>query len=628
MKGRFGYRFIDSPDRLTTPLIRKDGVLQPATWDEALQLVSGKLSVIKTEHGPDAIGGLSSARCTTEENYLFQKLMRAAVGTNNVDHFARPTVDGPADIFESGAMTNSIAEIQGMEVLLLIGTNTKESHPVIANQIVKAKRLGAKIIVADPRRVPMTRFADIHLRLNAGTDIALLNGIAHTILKEQLHDAEFISTYADGFEAWQSSLEAHTPEAVEKITGVPADAIVAAARMYGSSRKSSIFYTVGITPQDTARAIANLALLTGNIGRANTGVNPLYRQNNAQGASDAGALPDVLPGYHKITIPENMVKFEKTWGVSLPSQPGMTFTEMIPAAHTGRLKALFVYGENPAIIDPDRADTIEALKKLDFLVVQDIFLTETAQLADVVLPASCFAEKDGTFTNTERKVQRLRKAVTPPDDARDDLTILVQLSALLGYPMQTTAPADILAEFGSLWPALAGISYERLERGGIQWPCPSAEHPGTAYLYAQGFGPGRAPFSPVVFTAPAEVVDDEYTFALTTSRNLTQHRADSMTRRVGQIELKSGSPYIELNPADAALLDVVQSETVEVASRRGSVTLPVRITPHVDSGIVCIPMHFHKAAATMLANTAPDHTARTPELKVCAVKIRKSSSNN
>lgn len=534
---------------------------------------------------------------------------------------------GLAAIFGSGAMTNSIAEIRGMDVLLLIGTNTKESHPVIANQILKAKRRGAQIIVADPRRVPMTRFADIHLRLNPGTDVALLNGIAHIILKEQLHDVEFISTHAEGFEAWQSSLEAYTPEAVETITGVPAAALIRAARMYGSSRKAGIFYTMGITQHstgtDNVRAIANLALLTGNIGRANTGINPLRGQNNVQGASDAAALPDVLPGYHKITIPENRVKFEKTWGLSLPSQPGMTSTEMIPAAHKGRLKALFVMGENPVITDPDMAHTIEALKKLELLVVQDIFLTETAQLADVVLPAACFAEKDGTFTNTERKVQRLRKAVNPPGDARDDLSILVQLSALLGYPMQTTAPSDILAEFGSLWPALAGISYERLERGGIQWPCPSAEHPGTAYLYAQGFGTGRAPFSPVVFIAPAEVVDDEYAFVLTTGRNLMQYHTGSMTRRVEQIEQKSGSPYVELSPADAKLLGVAQGETVEVASRRGSVMLPVRITPVVDSGIVFIPMHYREAAANLLTNAALDRTARTPEFKVCAVKIRK-----
>lgn len=534
---------------------------------------------------------------------------------------------GLAAIFGSGAMTNSIAEIRDMDVLLLIGTNTKESHPVIANQMVKAKRRGARIIVADPRRVPMTRFADIHLRLKPGTDVALLNGIAHVILREQLHDAGFIRDHTSGFEPWQSSIAAYTPEAVEKITGVPAEAIIAAARMYGSSRKAGIFYTMGITQHstgtDNVRAIANLALLTGNIGRANTGVNPLRGQNNVQGASDAAALPDVLPGYHKIVIPENLVKFEKTWGVSLPSRPGMTSTEMIPAAREGRLKALFVMGENPVVTEPDMTHTIEALQRLDFLVVQDIFLTETAQLADVVLPAACFAEKDGTFTNTERKVQRVRKAVSPPGNARDDLSILLQLSARLGYPMQTTSPADILAEFGSLWPALAGISHERLERGGIQWPCPSAEHPGTPHLYAQGFGTGMAPFSPVEFAAPAEVVDDEYTFVLTTGRNLMQYHTGSMTRRVGQIEQKSGSPYVELSPADAKRLAIAQGETVEVASRRGSITLPARITPLVDPGIVFVPMHYREAAANLLTNAALDRTARIPEFKVCAVKIRK-----
>jgi formate dehydrogenase alpha subunit len=522
-------------------------------------------------------------------------------------------------------MTNSIAEIPEMEVLFLIGTNTKESHPVIANQMIKAKRRGAKIILADPRRVPMVRFADLVLQLKPGTDLALLNGIAHVIVAEGLHDDAFIADRTEGFDELRASLAAFAPETVAAITGVPADAIRAAARIYGASRKAGIFYTMGITQHaagtDNVKAIANLALLTGNVGRPATGVNPLRGQNNVQGSSDAAALPNVLPGYQPVNSPEVRRKFETAWAVRLPETAGMMATEMIPAAREGRLKALYIMGENPIISDPNANYTVTALKKLDFLVVQDIFLTETAQLADVVLPAACFAEKDGTFTNTERKVQRLRKAVNPPGEARDDLSVLNDISRRLGYVLGCGTPEDTLDEFRSLWEPLAGITYQRLERSGIAWPCPSTDHPGTPYLYAHGFARGKAPFSVLPFLAPEEGPDDAYPFILTTGRNLFQYHTGSMTRRVQPIELHAGTPYVELHPDDARQIGIAEGDSVSVASRRGSITVRARITRRVDSGVVFIPMHYREAAANVLTTDSADRTTKTPEFKVCAVKI-------
>ncbi|MBI5213248.1 MAG: molybdopterin-dependent oxidoreductase, partial [Nitrospirae bacterium] len=393
-------------------------------------------------------------------------------------------------------MTNSIIEIEGMEVIFIIGSNTKETHPVIANRMIKAFRKGAKIIVADPRRVPMVKFAEVFLNIKPGTDIALLNGMAHVIVNEGLHNTEFIDEKTTGFEDWKKHVEAFTPEYAEGITGVPRKEIIKAARIYGASRKAGIFYTMGITQHtcgtDNVSAIANLATITGNVGREFTGINPLRGQNNVQGASDAACLPDVLPGYQKLDLPEILEKFEKAWGVKLSPKAGLTAIEMINAAYNGIIKAMYIMGENPVITDPNMSHTIEALKNLDFLIVQDIFMTETARLADIILPAACSYEKEGTFTNTERKIQRVRKALNPPGEARDDLSIIIEISRRLGYAMEYVDPKDILKEFGALWPAMAGITYERLDKnGGLQWPCPGQEHPGTPYLYKDGFPKGK-----------------------------------------------------------------------------------------------------------------------------------------
>jgi formate dehydrogenase alpha subunit len=524
-------------------------------------------------------------------------------------------------------MTNSIAEIENAEVIFIIGSNTKETHPVIANWMIKAYRKGAKIIIADPRKVPMVRFSELHLNLRPGTDVALLNGIAHVIVKEGLYNKEFINERSEGFEEYKKSIEEFTPEYVETITGVPKDNIIKAAKIYGGSRRAGIFYTMGITQHttgfDNVSATANLALLTGNIGKESTGINPLRGQNNVQGASDAACLPNVYPGYQRTDLPEVREKFEKAWGVALSTAKGMTSTEMIPAAHEGKLKAMYIMGENPVISDPNMNHTLKALKNLEFLVVQDIFMTETAQLADVVLPSTCFAEKNGTFSNTERRVQRVRKAIDPPGEARGDLSIIMELSSRLGYTMKYDSPEDVLIEFGQVWPNIAGITYSRIDKEGIQWPCPTIDHPGTPYLYKAGFPKGKAPFTPLRFRPPAESTDKEYPYVLTTGRNLYQYHTGSMTRKVMAIEKHAGEPYVEMNPIDAEKLCIKDGDTVRVTSRRGNIDIKTRVSHRVTEGLVFIPMHYHEAAANVLTIDALDPVVKIPEFKVCAVKMEK-----
>jgi formate dehydrogenase alpha subunit len=630
-KGRFGYSFVSSPERLKTPLIKREGKFLEVSWDEAMSHIANRLKEIKEKIGPDAIAGLSSAKCTNEENYIFQKFIRAAIGTNNVDHCARlchaPTVAALANIFGSGAMTNSIAEIEDCEVIFIIGSNTKESHPVIANYMVRAFRNGSSIIMADPRKVPMARFTRVHMKHKPGTDVALLNGIAHVILRENLHDPAFITKKTCGFNEWLRSIEMYTPAYVEKITGVPMEDIISAARIYGSSRKAAIFYAMGITQHttgyDNVCAVANLALLTGNVGRPSTGINPLRGQNNVQGSSDAAALPNVYPGYQPVDDTEVRKKFETAWGVPLSQAAGLTATDMMPAAIEGKLKAIYLMGENPVISDPNVKHTIEALKSLEFLVVQDIFMTETAELADVVLPSVCFAEKDGTFTNTDRNIQRVRKAVTPPGEARGDLEIILDLSTRLGYPMSYSSPGMIFNEYSKLWSAISGITYDRIERERLAWPCPSPDHSGTKFLYAKGFAKGKAPFTPVSHLPAREIADSEFPYVLTTGRNLYQYHTGTMTRRIAAIESHAGKAYVEMNPADAKRMGIKSGDMISISSRRGSIRINARVTSSIMQGVVFIPMHYCEAAANMLTIDAFDSRAKIPEYKACAVRIEK-----
>ena len=534
---------------------------------------------------------------------------------------------GLATVFGSGAMTNSIPEIVNNDLLFVIGSNTTETHPIIGLKMKKAFRRGAKLIVADPRRIDLVRFADLWLQQRPGTDVALLNSIMHVILKESLEDNEFIKNHTEGFEEFRASLAEFTPEVGEKITGVPKEKIREAALLYANAERAGIYYTMGITQHthgtDNVFSIANLALMTGNLGRESVGVNPLRGQNNVQGASDMACAPNVFPGYQKVDIPQAREKFEKEWGVSLSGKVGLAATEMTDAAISGTLKAMYIMGENPVLSDPDMKHTIKALKGLEFLVVQDIFLTETAALADVVLPAACFAEKDGTFTNTERRVQRVRKAVNPPGEAREDSWIIAELSRRFGYEMKHNSVEEIMQEIGRLWPAVAGITYGRIEKRGIQWPCPAPGHPGTPYLFKGGFPRGKGRFTAVSYRPSAELPDNDYPLVLSTGRQLFQYHTGTMTRRTSAIEaVAGGQPYVEIHPEDARKLCITDGQKISVSSRRGSIEIAAKITERPLQGMVFIPFHFREAAANILTNTALDPVCKIPELKVCAVKIK------
>ena len=536
---------------------------------------------------------------------------------------------GLATVFGSGAMTNSIPEIENHDVIFVIGSNTTETHPIIGLKMKKAVRRGAELIVVDPRKIDLVRFSSLWLQHRPGTDVALLNSIMHVIVKENLIDKKFIEERTEGFESFKDSLNAYPPEEGERITGVPKEDIIKAALLYGNAIRPGIYYTMGITQHthgtENVYSIANLALMTGNLGRESTGVNPLRGQNNVQGATDMGCIPNFFPGYQKLNIPGVKQKFQTIWGVRLSDKIGLTATEMTKAAFEGSLKAMYIMGENPAMSEPDINHTIKTLKKLDFLVVQDIFMTETAELADVVLPAACFAEKDGTFTNTDRSVQRIRKAVEPPGEAKEDAYIIIELAKRLGYEMRYDSIEDIFQETGKLWPALAGITYKRIAKTGLQWPCPTLDHPGTPYLFKGGFPRGRAAFTVVRYRASEELPDNEYPFLLSTGRQLFQYHTGSMTRRVDAINMVSPGAYIEIHPDDADKLKVRDGDIVKVTSRRGSLDVKVMVSGRPLKGLVFIPFHYREAAANLLTNTALDPVARIPELKVCAVKIEQSN---
>ncbi len=533
---------------------------------------------------------------------------------------------GLAAAFGSGAMTNSIADIDQADTIFVIGSNTTEAHPVIALQMIKAARDKTNLIVADPRRIDLVEHADIWLRQRPGTDIALLNGLMNVIIKERLFDRQFIKERTEGFEDLKKAVAAYDPKMVEKITGAPAADIRKAARLYAKAEAASIFYTMGITQHtkgtDNVLDIANLAMLTGNVGRPGTGVNPLRGQNNVQGACDMGALPNVYPGYQKVTNAEARKKFEQAWGVELSNDVGLTLVEMMDAAREGKVKAMYILGENPILTDPDANHVEEALKQLDFLVVEDIFLTETAQMADVVLPGVSFAEKDGTFTNTERRVQMVKKAIEPVGDSKPDWQIICRLAEALGYQMGYNSPEQVMGEIASVTPIYAGISYERIEAGGLQWPCPESDHPGTSILHAGRFSRGSGKFHGVKHEDVAESSDKAYPLVLTTGRWLYQYHGGSMSRRSSLDEI-SHYPVVEINPEDAKKLGISEGDTVEISSRRGKIEVKACLTERSAPGTVFVPFHFAESPVNKLTIAALDPKAKIPQLKVCAVKIRK-----
>ncbi|HLB24839.1 MAG TPA: formate dehydrogenase subunit alpha, partial [Nitrospirota bacterium] len=629
------------PDRLKQPLIRTNskkagaGEFREATWDEALTLIAKKFSKAR-EAGPEGFAALSSARCTNEENYVFQKFARAVMGTNNVDHCARlchaSTVTGLAMAFGSGAMTNNIADFDNSDLFFVIGSNTTEAHPVIGIRLKRAVREGrAKLILADPRRIDLAEHAEIWLRQKPGTDVALLNGMMNVIVSEGLEDKKFIEGRTEGYDEFYKAVKDFTPEKASEITGVPADDIRRAARMFARAGAASTVYSMGITQHttgvDNVLSVANLAMLTGQIGRPGAGVNPLRGQNNVQGACDLGALPNVYPGYQQVTDEKARARFEKAWGVKLPGKPGLTVTEIMESAYEGKIGTLYIMGENPVLSDPDSNHVKKALAKLDFLVVQDIFLTETGQFADVVLPALSWAEKDGTFTNTERRVQLVRAGIPPVGEAKTDWEIVSLIAGRMGMgeKFHYTGAGNIFREMAALTPQYAGIGYGRIEQeGGLQWPCPTPEHPGTPILHTEKFTRGLGKFHAVEFRQPAERPDRQYPYVLTTGRILQHYHTGTMTRRVKGLNHIVPEAFCELNPGDAARIRVVDGDFLKVASRRGEIKIKARVTERVAKGEVFIPFHFVEASANVLTAANVDPVAKIPEFKVSAVKVEKA----
>ena len=526
-------------------------------------------------------------------------------------------------------MTNSIAEIEDAKCIFIIGSNTTEAHPLIGSRILKAKEKGAKIIVADPRKIHLASYADIYIRHQLGTDVALINGIMNVILKEGWHNRKFVEERTEGFDNFKKVVGGYTPEKVEKITGVKAGDIRKIAELYARSETSSIIYAMGITQHitgvDNVKSLANLAMLCGHIGKENTGVNPLRGQNNVQGACDMGGLPNVYPGYQAVTDEQISEKFEKAWKAKVSKKIGLTLMEMMKAAKSGEVKAMFILGENPMLSDPDIQHVEESLKSLEFLVVQDIFMSETARLADVVLPGVSFAEKDGTFTNTERKVKRVRKAIEPIGEARQDWKIICDLSTRIGYPMHFDHPSQIMEEIAQLTPSYGGIHYDRLEKDGLHWPCLNREHPGTSFLHKDRFTRGLGLFHAIEYLPPEELPNKDYPFILTTGRIYVHYHTGTMTRRSPSLNKEVEEGFAEINPREAKELGIKQGEKIKILSRRGAIEIKADLSERMEINTIFIPFHFVESAANMLTNPALDPIAKIPEFKVCAVKIEKLS---
>ncbi len=529
--------------------------------------------------------------------------------------------------FGSGAMTNSIPEIEDTDCLLVVGSNTTEAHPLIAHYMFRAKLRGAKLIVVDPRRTQLSLQADMHVRIKFGADVAFINGLMLVILKNNWHKRTFIEERTEGFEELEQHIRKQSLDELAGICGVSVEEMERVAAWYANSETSSICYTLGITEHshgvDNVKSLANLAMLAGQVGRLSTGVNPLRGQNNVQGACDMGGLPNVYPGYQAVTDPAVRNKFQNAWQAKLSDRVGLTIPDMMNGLLAGTLKCLYILGENSVVSDPNTHHVMHALKSAEFLIVQDIFLTETARLAHVVLPGACWAEKDGTFTNTERKVQRVRKAVEPPKGAVPDWLIISELGARLGLSMKYKSPSEIFDELASLSPIFGGITYDRLESGGIQWPCPSQDHPGTPFLHNGRFTRGRGLFHVIDFRPPEELPYDEYPFLLTTGRRYAHYHTRTMTGRCPALDKEFPEPRAQIHRLDAQRLGVKDGDLVKVASRRGSVITPVRPGDIVPQGVIFMDFHFAKANPNELLGASMDPVSKTPDYKVCAVRIEK-----
>lgn len=629
VKGRFGFNYVHSDERLKKPLIRKNGKFVEAEWDEAIALVGRRLREIRDKYGPDGIAFLSSCRCTNEENYLMQKIARTAGGTNNIDQCATtchaPTVAGLASAFGSGAMTNSIGEIKNIQTIFIIGSNPTEAHPIVGLEMKKALSLGAKLVVCDPRRTWMAERADVHIQHIPGTDNMLINAMMNYIVSNNLYDLKFVDQRCEDFDAFAANLNDYSIEQAARVCGVEADLIRRAARMYAGGTPSSIFYTLGITEHtcgtENVQNLANLSMLCGQIGKVSSGVNPLRGQNNVQGGCDMGAMASSFPGYQKMGDEAVREKFGKAWGVKLPTNKGGRVTDFIEASGKGILHGFYCFGEDPVLSEANQAMVINSLKKLDFIVCQEIFMSETAKLAHVVLPATSWAEKDGTFTNTERRVQRIRKALDAPGQARPDWQIICQISTAMGYPMSYSNPGEIFDEMAGLTPIYGGMTFERIDDVGLQWPCPTKEHPGTVYLHKDRFSRGLGLFHVIKFRDAAELPDKEYPFVLSTGRTLYHYNIGNMTRKSAAIHQKQPNNFVEISCSDAEKLGLSDGDEIAVITRRGKVIVKAVIGDRVRSGVIWMPFHFIEQPTNVLTNDAFDNITRTAEYKVCAAKI-------
>ncbi|MDP2602906.1 MAG: formate dehydrogenase subunit alpha [Deltaproteobacteria bacterium] len=653
VKGRYGYDFLYNQDRVTAPLIRKKAQAPGArtqafdreqwrqiSWDEALDYTADRLVEIYKRDGADAMAVYCCAKATNEDNYLLQKLYRALFRTNNVDHCTRlchaASVVALQMALGSSAMSNTAAEVIHSDLFLVTGSNTAETHPIIALQMKAAvEKQGAKLIVVDPRQVEMVHWSTLWLPEKPGTDVPVFSAMAHVIIEERLYNEDFIRQRTEGFEAFSSSMKKFTPEYAEAISGVDRKLIVQAARMYAAAKNAAIYWALGIPEHshgtDNAMALIHLALLTGHIGRRGTGLNPLRGQNNVQGASDSGAMPWHYPGYQRVDDEAAARKFEQAWNSepgALNRRLGLTTTEIISAVGPGGVRALHIMGENPMMSEPNLNHTRHMMKQLEFLVAQDLFVNESGAYADVFLPATSWAEKDGTFTNTDRRVQRVRKALEPRGESKPDWEIVCRLAERvekrLGRPQSAfwayAGPSNVLEEMGRVVPEYAGVKYRRIENQGLQTPVWDDNHPGTPYLFSEAFPRGKGKFHPLEYVPSVEMPDEEFPFILTTGRLLEHWHGGTLTRH-SKLDDLYPEARVEINPADAARLKIDDGQAVRVSSRRGTIVLRAWVTARATAGVVFVPMHFAEAAANLLTIDTLDPKAKIPEYKACAVRI-------
>ncbi len=647
VKGRFGFDYVHHPGRLTKPLIRRDGVpkttdllapdqmptaFREATWEEALDAAGGRLRAIRDAHGPHALAGFGSAKCSNEEAYLFQKLVRAGFGTNNVDHCTRlchaSSVSAMLEDIGSGVVSNQVAEVADADVAIVIGSSPTLNHPVAATFMKNAAKAGTKLVLMDPRRSDLARHATYFLQFRADTDVALLNAMMHVIIAEGLANSTFIRERTENYDALERMVADYPPERVAPITGIDARTIREVARLYATARAAMIFWGMGVSQHvhgtDNARALISLALLTGQIGRPGTGLHPLRGQNNVQGASDVGLIPMMYPDYQRTDNEDARRRFEALWDARLDPKPGLTVTEIMDAVHRGEIRGIYIMGENPAISDPNLNHAREALMRLEHLVVQEIFFTETAGFADVILPASAFPEKIGTFTNTDRRVQLGRQVLDVPGDARQDWWIIQEIARRLGLHWNYAGPADVFEEIRVATPSMGGITWERLEReGSCTYPLVHEGDPGQPIMFTTSFprAGGRGLFRPAAYTHADELPDAEYPFIFTTGRQLEHYLAGAMSRRASVLDALEPEPVFSIHPDDLAALGVEPGARIELQSRRGRITACARVDRGVQPGTVFLPFAYREAAANLLTNDAIDPFGKIPEFKFCAVRV-------